>query len=323
MPALPDIARLGGHTMGTTWSAVLAAPADADLHALHAGIERRLDTVVRQMSTWRADSDISRFNRSEAGQWQVLPDEFLAVLACALDVAALSGGAYDPTVGPLVEAWGFGPACDVPRIPDEAELAALRRRVGWQRLLFQPEQRRVLQPGLAALDLSAIAKGYAADLVAHRLREDGIDAALVEVGGELVGYGRKPDGQPWRVLVESAAEEDAAAQAVLPPRVLALDGLAVATSGDRWHRFERGGQHYAHTLDARSGRPVTRAAAAVSVVARDAMHADAWATALTVMGAVDGLAFAERHGLAARFVTRTDAGPVETMTPAFSQHLAA
>ena len=322
MPAPLDLARLGGHTMGTTWSVVLAAPVDADLHALHAGIERQLDIVVRQMSTWRADSDISRFNRSEAGQWQRLPDEFLAVLGAALDIAACSGGAYDPTVGPLVQAWGFGPAGDVPRIPDEAELAELHRRVGWQRLLFQPQQHRLLQPGQAWLDLSAIAKGHAADLVARQLREDGIGAALVEVGGELVGHGRKPDGQPWRVLVESAAEEDAESQAMLPPRVLVLDGLAVATSGDRWHRFERDGQRYAHTIDPRSGRPVTQAAAAVSVVARDAMHADAWATALTVMGAEEGFAFAERKGLAARFVVRSAAGPVETMTPAFSEHLA-
>lgn len=323
MPAPLDLARLGGHTMGTTWSVVVAAPADADLHTLHAGIERQLDLVVRQMSTWRADSDISRFNRSEAGQWQVLPDEFLAVLDTALDIAARSGGAYDPTVGPLVQAWGFGPAGDVPRIPGEAELAELRRRVGWQRLLFQPQRRRLLQPGQAWLDLSAIAKGHAADLVARQLCENGVTAALVEVGGELVGHGRKPDGQPWRVLIESAAEEDAESQAMLPPRVLLLDGLAVATSGDRWHRFDRDGQRYAHTIDPRSGRPVTQAAAAVSVVARDAMHADAWATALTVMGAEEGLAFAEQNGLAARFVARTDAGPVETMTPAFSEHLAA
>ena len=321
MPAPLDLARLGGHTMGTTWSAVLAAPADADLHALHAGIERRLDTVVRQMSTWRADSDISRFNRSEAGQWQQLPDEFLAVLDAALDIAARSGGAYDPTVGPLVEAWGFGPAGDVPRIPGEAELAELRRRVGWQRLLFQPQQHRLLQPGQAWLDLSAIAKGHAADLVARQLREDGIGAALVEVGGELVGHGRKPDGQPWRVLVESAADEDAGEDA-LPPRVLRLDDAAVATSGDRWHRFEQDGQRYAHTLDPRSGRPVADAAASVSVVAADAMHADAWATALTVMGAGDGLAFAEAHGLAARFVVRADDGLRETMTAAFAAHLA-
>lgn len=322
MPAPLDLARLGGHTMGTTWSVVLVTTADADLHRLHAGIERQLDLVVRQMSTWRTDSDINRFNRSDAGQWQLLPDEFLAVLDAALDIAARSNGAYDPTVGPLIEAWGFGPAGDVPRIPDDIELAELRRRVGWRRLVFQPEQRRVLQPGHAWLDLSAIAKGHAADLVARQLREDGITAALVEVGGELVGHGRKPDGQAWRVLVESAADEDTESQAVLPPRVLELDGLAVATSGDRWHRFERDGRRYAHTIDPRSGQPVTQAAAAVSVLANNAMHADAWATALTVMGAEEGLAFAERNGLAARFVAHTDDGPVETMTAAFSEHLA-
>ena len=318
-----SLANLGGETMGTRWSVRLYARAGVDLHALHAGIQQQLDRVVAQMSTWESGSDISRFGRAAAGSWHPLPEQFAAVLDCAIEVAAASGGAFDPTLGPLVELWGFGSSGSPQRVPDDEQIQRAHAHVDWRCVQRRAEGRQLLQPGGLQLDLSAIAKGYGVDLVSAWLRRIGISAALVEVGGELHGYGLKPDGQPWRVLVESAAEEDAAAQAVLPPRVLALDGLAVATSGDRWHRFERGGQRYAHTLDARSGRPVTRAAAAVSVVARDAMHADAWATALTVMGAVDGLAFAERHGLAARFVTRTDAGPVETMTPAFSQHLAA
>jgi thiamine biosynthesis lipoprotein len=147
----------------------------------------------------------------------------------------------------------------------------------------------------------------------------GIAAALIEVGGELAGYGRKPDGQPWRVLVESAPEEDAHTET--PPRVLALDGKAVATSGDRWHQYQADGEAYSHSLDPRTGRPVRQVAAAVTVVADDAMHADAWATALTVLGREQGMALAEREGLAARYLQRAAEGPQEFLSSAFQRLL--
>jgi thiamine biosynthesis lipoprotein len=160
------------------------------------------------------------------------------------------------------------------------------------------------------------------DVVAGLLRSRGIGAGLVEVGGELYGYGRKADGQPWRVLVESSPDEEVDSEG-LEPRVLLLDSVAVATSGDRWHAYAQDGRRYSHTIDPRSGEPVTDAAAAVTVVAPDAMHADAWATALTVMGAEKGHAFGTCHGIAARFLQRTGEGLRETMTPAFAQYLTA
>lgn len=315
-----SLASLGGESMGTRWSARLYARPGADLHALHAGIQQQLDRVVAQMSPWEAESDISRYRRAPAGRWQALPTEFAAVLDCALEVAAASGGAFDPTLGPLVDLWGFGSAGTPRRVPSPEAIEHARMRSGWQRLQRRDGGRELLQPGGVQLDLSAIAKGYGADLAAAHLRGRGIAATLVEVGGEIRGYGRKPDGEPWRVLVESAAED--ASPEELPPRVLVLDDLAVATSGDRWHRFEQEGRRYAHTIDPRSGTPVTDAAAAVTVVAADAMHADAWATALTVMGANAGLEFARVHALAARFVVRSDAGLEESMTDAFRAHLA-
>lgn len=315
----PDIVALGGHTMGTTWSVKLVAPRDRDLHPLHAGIQAQLDRVVAQMSTWEPASDISRYNRAAAGSWQPLPDDFWRVLRTAHEVAGRSGGAFDPSVGPLVALWGFGAGAQRQRRPDAARIAEVAAYCGWQRLQLDAQAQAVLQPGGLQLDLSAIAKGYGVDLVSSWLRAQGIDAALVEVGGELHGRGRKPDGQPWRVLVESAPEEDAGADH--PPRVLALDELAVATSGDRWHRYEHEGVSYSHTLDPRRHRPVERAAAAVTVVHREAMLADAWATALTVMGADEGLAFADAHGLAARFLQRGGDGPVETLSRAFQRHL--
>jgi len=287
------------------------------LPPLHDAVQAALDAVVAQMSTWETDSDISRYNRAPAGSWQSLPSPFADVLRCALEIANASGGAYDPTVGPLVDLWGFGAAGRGPRIPGADEIAAARARIGWQRIALRGDPPEVLQPGGTALDLSAIAKGYGVDAVAACLRAWGIDDALVDVGGELSGFGRKPDGTPWRVLVEAAPD-----RADDVPCVLPLDGIAVATSGVHWHRFECDGRTYAHTLDPRSGVPVERAPAAVTVIADDAMRADAWATALTVMGFEEGFAFATARGLAARFVAAEGGDDAIRTTASFEQRLA-
>ncbi|MEF9978219.1 MAG: FAD:protein FMN transferase [Thermomonas sp.] len=309
--------------MGTTWSVRLTAARNADVHALHAGVQARLDRVVAQMSTWDAGSDISAYNRADAGTWLRLPDEFHAVLSCALRIAETSDGAFDPTIGSLVGLWGFGADASRGDAPSVSECDAARSAVGWRRIALRDGE--VLQPGGVRLDLSAIAKGFGADLVVAGLRDAGISGALVEVGGELHGFGRKPDGSAWRVLVEAGPEED---DHSLEPRVLELDGLAVATSGDRWHHYTRHDENgeerrYTHTIDPRSGTPVEHAPIAVTVVARDAMHADAWATALTVLGEGVGIALAERESLAVRYLSR-DAGGVlrEHMTDAFRAHLA-
>lgn len=321
--ASPDleVASLGGTTMGTSWRLRLAVRRGRDLHGLHAGVQGVLDGIVAQMSTWESGSDISHYNHAAAGTWQRLPAAFAHVLDVALEVARASDGAFDPTVGPMVALWGFGAARGPLRVPtDEARIATLAR-TGWQRLAWRAEARELLQPGGLELDLSAIAKGHGVDAVVAYLRHAGVPAALVEVGGELHGYGDKPDGHPWRVLVESAPEEDAAS--ALPPRVLALRDQAVATSGDRWHRFDHDGDRYSHTFDPRLGRPVPGAPAAVTVVASDATHADAWATAMTVLGHVDGLRLAEATGLAVRFLGREGAGLREDLSPAFSALLEA
>lgn len=308
---------LYGETMGTRWRVCLVAGARVSLPPLHDAVQAVLDGIVAQMSTWEADSDISRYNRADAGSWQSLPRPFSDVLRCALEIADASGGAYDPTVGPLVDLWGFGAGGRGPRVPGAAEIEAVLARVGWQAIALRDDPPAVLQPGGVALDLSAIAKGHGVDALAACLRERGIDSALVDVGGELSGFGRKPDGTPWRILVEASpgVEDDA-------PCVLPLDGFAVATSGVHWHRFEHAGRAYAHTLDPRTGAPVEHAPAAVTVVADDAMRADAWATALTVMGLDEGFAFARAHGLAARFVAAGAGGDGVRTTPAFLDRLA-
>jgi thiamine biosynthesis lipoprotein len=305
---------LAGQAMGTRWSVRLCNPGFAPLAPLRAAIEDALALVVRQMSPWQHDADISRFNRAPAGTWQTLPPEFFSVLAAALHWARASGGAWDPTVGPLVDAWGFGPRADpcahAPAVPDAHALARARARVGFERLALDVARRRIRQPGGLQLDLCGIAKGYAVDLVSDTLAAHGLAHHLVEVGGELRARGRRPGGQPWRVAVAGAA-------APAPAPALALRDQAVATSGDQWHAFERGGRRYSHTIDPRSGEPVRHALAAVTVLHAECLHADALATVLTVLGPHDGFDFACVHGVAARFAERAPAGLVVRATPAF------
>lgn len=330
---------LGGVTMGTLWQASLVAAAGIGVHALHDGIQACLDRVVAQMSTWEHGSDISRYNRAPAGTWQALPQPFFDVLREALAIAADTAGAVDPTIGPLVEAWGFGPGGPGGQLPDPDALAEARARVGWMRVELDVAARRALQPGGVGLDLSGIAKGHGVDAVVQWLRARGVTAALVEVGGELRGYGRKPDGSAWRVLAEAWPDDAdgdadgaqaAAGQRTDPdtgeesagPCIVVLDDAAIATSGDHWHRFEHGGRRYSHTIDPRSGAPVDHAPGAVTVVADTALQADAWATALTVLGPVDGLALAQSRGIAARWVTRGASGTRAHASDAFLQRLA-
>ncbi len=197
-----DLATLGGYTMGTTWSVKLAAPRRLDLHPLHTAIQARLDQIVAEMSTWEPNSHISRFNRAPVRSWHALPNDFDLVLRTALDIAMTSNGAFDPTVGPLVRLWGFGAYNgNHTQIPTPEAITLATTRVGWQHLERTPDG-HWLQPGGTELDLSAIAKGYGVDAVAATLHAKGVEHALVDIGGELYGYGHKPDGTPWSVLVE-------------------------------------------------------------------------------------------------------------------------
>lgn len=303
--------------MGTTWRVRLANPQFRPLHEARDAIEAALALVVRQMSHWEADSDLSRFNQAPAGSWHALPVEFFTVLRCAFEWAQASDGAWDPTVSPLVALWGFGahPAPwtgDAPPLPDPQTLAAARERVGYGRVALDAATGRALQPGGAQLDLSGIAKGYSVDLVATHLRALGYTDFLVEVGGELLARGARPDGQPWRVAIAGLPND---AQA---PRAVALRNQAIATSGDHWHAYEQDGRRYSHTIDPRTGVPVDHTLSSVTVLHADCMQADALATVLTVLGPQAGLAFAEARGVAALLCERTPAGPVVAMTSEFA-----
>ncbi|OVZ55916.1 thiamine biosynthesis protein ApbE [Pigmentiphaga sp. NML080357] len=305
---------MGGPTMGTSWSVKFVddGAVAADLGAL---VQAELDMVIGQMSTWRDSSDLSRFNTAPAGSWHELPEALFVVLEQALNVAHDSGGAYDPTVGPLVNLWGFGPQ-GAYRRPSGADVAAQRSRVGWHRIELDPPRRRARQPGGAYVDLSGIAKGYAVDAVARCLRRAGVAGYLVEIGGELYGHGAKPDGQPWWVELEQP--QAGAGEAPLPVTRVALHGLAVATSGDYRRYMSDGLGVYSHTIDPRTGAPIENGVTSVTVLHPECMVADAMATALTVMGPEAGLAWAVRRGLAASIVWRAAEGHREAMTPNFA-----
>lgn len=303
----PQPLRIEGQSMGTGWS-VLVADTGAEEARVRPLIEAELQRVVAQMSTWEPASDLSRFNASAAGAKHALAPQLREVLTAALTLAEDSGGAFDPTVGPLVELWGFGPGRPRQSAPTSAEIEGLRGRIGWRRVQLEGEQ--LIQPGGLSLDLSAIAKGHAVDRIAEALRAAGYAHLLVEVGGELRAHGEHPDGRPWRVGLEGPSIEGAATGIVVRES-------AVATSGDYRQFFEEGGRRYSHMIDPRSGQPVAQAGIAVSVVHASCMQADGLATTLAVLGPDEGVRWASQRGIAARFVYREGDAWVERRTPAF------
>lgn len=315
---------LYGESMGTNWNVKVAAHPECDLARLGRIVREALAIVDGQMSTWRADSDLSRFNHAAPEEWIVLPSPLFDVLSCALMVAQESGGAFDPTSGPLVNLWGFGPGGRFRdpghTSPQPNAIESARVLCGWQRVQVDATRKAVRQPGGVYLDLSGIAKGYAVDLVARSLGEAGYTKTLVEIGGELRGSGVKPNGQPWWVALETP-RYDASLGMSMPPydneTRVALHDLSIATSGN-YRRSFRNGQHLAaHTIDPRTGYPVDHALASVTVLHPECMLADAYSTALTVLGTDAGLAYANRHGIAANFVSHTTEGWQEACSDTF------
>ena len=305
-----------GEIFGTSWSAKVStelAPVARD--AIAQEIDETLARIDALMSTWKADSELSRFNALRSTEPFPIAPDTAAVLAIALEVGERSGGAFDVTVGPLVEAWGFGASEAPAEGPDAETIAALRARVGQGQLVLDADP---AAPTLAkrhpevAADLSAVAKGYAVDRVAQLLLAAGFDGFLVEIGGELRAQGRRPDGTPWRVAIEEPVFEGRAIH-----RVLALEEHAIATSGDyRNYRETADGTRVSHTIDPRTARPIAHGLASVTVLHREAAWADAWATALNVLGPDEGYLLAERESLAATFIVRDGDGFEARSTPA-------
>jgi thiamine biosynthesis lipoprotein len=307
---------LVGPTMGTSFRVRIDADlSDADLQRVRRSVEERLNRVDRLMSTYDTASEVSRLSRHASTDPFPVSAELIEVLTIARDVGERSGGALDVTVAPLVEAWGFGPGggLDGPTrpAPSSTELTHLRERVGYDLIQVDQAARAVAKAHPeTSIDVSAIAQGYGADAVAAALEDLGLGGFLVDVGGELKAVGTRRDGRPWRVGIERPDDE---------PGVwgtLSLGNEGIATSGDYRDFHEKDGVLYAHIIDPRTGLPITVRRASVSVVHRSAAVADAWATALTVLGPEEGYEVALREGLAALFVYTLDGGPHTLSTPA-------
>ena len=316
-----DDADLAGSTMGTTWTVRLAGTAShADRATMQSRIEDVLEGVNAAMSTWRPDSELSRFNAADTTDWFDVSTETVRVVEEALRIGKLSGGAFDVTVGPLVNLWSFGPGGRTPQIPDEAEVAGILADVGNSLLevRHEPPALRKQHPRLA-VDLSAIAKGFGVDRVAAVLEELGATDYMVEIGGEVRTRGHRADGAAWRIGLEAPTRHVRRLH-----RVLHLSGVSLATSGDYRNFIEVDGRRFSHTIDPRTGWPVEHQLASASVIAATCMEADALATTLMVLGPEAGFAWATEHGVAALLMERNADGTfAERATEAFTVALAA
>jgi len=301
-PEPPQQIVIQGEALGTTWTVKSSEPASAESEqAIRTVVVDALQLVDEQMSTYRSDSDLMKFNAATGADGFEVPEQLGEVLAEALVVSSASRGAFDVTIGPAVRAWGFGP--DKTRTPPSGEvLEALSVHVGSDKLRLDGNQVHKAHPALE-IDLSAIAKGYAVDLIAERLAADGRANLMVEVGGEIVARGSNPAGQPWRLGIETPTSEG---REVL--KVVSLNDAAMATSGDYRNYYEVDGKRVSHLIDPRSMRPIEHNLASVTVVHPRCSTADAWATALSVLGEDEGFSLAEAQGLQAFFIVRDSDG---------------
>jgi thiamine biosynthesis lipoprotein len=314
---------LNGSSMGTTWQVKLMHEStisnqNQQTLELKQGIQACLNQVVAQMSTWETESNISRFNHAPKNTWHVLPKEFFTVLDYALLIAQQTQGAFNPNIGRLTNLWGFGPTGKIAQAPTAAAIEEAVAHNHWCDIKIDKPQNKILQTGHIHLDLSSIAKGFGVDQVALYLQKQNIHHYLIEVGGELRGKGIKQDGQPWWVEFEQVQDVPAQMQA---NTIVALHELSIATSGDYRRFFVQDNTSYSHTIDPRTGKPITHGLASVTVLHPQCMIADALATAMNVMGLEQGLAYAKQLDIAALFVSRTEEGLEENMSPHFQRML--
>lgn len=308
-----EFAHAGG-TMGTTFSVkMVSPPIELEEETLREGIENSLFAIEQQMSTYLPDSELSRFNAYASTGWFDVSSDLCEAIAVAQSISAASNGAFDVTVGPLVNLWGFGPDGAVIEPPKAQQIQSALKRTGYQALHADcsiPAVRKD-RPDLY-VDLSAFAKGYAVDVLAALLDDSGVGHYLVEVGGELRMRGKNAQGKDWAIAIEDPVRSGRSVHSIVN-----LTNAAVATSGDYRNYFEYSGDYFSHTIDPRTGYPVSHNVASVTVIADTAAFADAYATALLVLGPAGGPELAEREGIAAYFLLRDDTGIVERATTLF------
>jgi thiamine biosynthesis lipoprotein len=303
----------GGPTMGSTYSikyvrhAGLPAPDEVRVQ-----VEQILADIDRQMSTYRSDSDIERFNALPANRCQAMPASILELVRVGEQLSVQSDGSYDLTVEPLLNLWGFGPQARGEKVPSADALAEVRKRVGHEHLRIDGDQ--LCKDAAVEVDFNSVAAGYAVDMIAARLEAMGIHDYLAEATGELKASGKKADGSPWRIALEEPRDDRQVAE-----RVIVVDGYGLSTSGDYRNYFEQDGQRFSHTFDARSGAPVSHNLASVTVIHPSALMADGLSTLLLILGPERGWDYAEKHDIGAFFVIRADTGFVTRSSHAFER----
>lgn len=298
----PDpVLEINGPTMGTYYSVKIARPPEGlKVEGLQPKVEAVLDAVVAEISTYDETSELSRLNQNPSTDWIPVSQNLLEVVAEGQRIAKLTDGAFDVTIGPLVNLWGFGPERPRDQVPTEAEIAAAKARVGWQKLELRddPPAVRKARPDLY-IDLSALGEGYGADRVAAWLDEQGITDYMVAVAGAIRAKGLNAKREPWAIAIEQPMPDRRAVHRVIP-----ISDRALSTSGDYRNFFEKDGKHYSHEIDPQTGAPVGRQLGSVTVVGGGGMVVDGLATALMVLGAEKGPALADASGIAAYFIVR-------------------
>ena len=314
--AASEFHRLAGRTMGTEYAVTVSGGSGCN-GSLPGLVEAELHSVTAQMSTWQPDSELSRFNRAPSGAWVSTSADLAGVVILAQDLARQSEGAFDVTVGPLVDLWGFG-VLQRQGVPGTEEIAETAATVGYRYLEARrsPPGLRKLVDGLR-IDLSGIAKGHGVDRLAALLDSRGCTDYLIDIGGEVRVRGLNPRRMPWRIAIEMPE----AGGGVASGTVLSLSEGAVATSGDYRNFRTVGAARFSHTIDPRTGRPVAHDMASVTVLAETAALADGLATLINVLGPGDGLAFARRRGVAALVLMRREGGLDRRYTEAMRDHL--
>jgi thiamine biosynthesis lipoprotein len=308
---------LSGQTMGSAWTVKIGGALPASAEDLRAGVQASFDVVDLALSTYRADSALSRFNNDDSGQWIDIQAELGEVLSYALSLAGDSGGAYDVTVGPLVNLWGFGPDPATRRVPDTSALEAARARVGWRKVEVDAMRHRARKGPGVRVDLSSLGKGRGVDRVAEYLDARGVTNYLIDLSGKLRARGLNPQREPWRVAVEPPEADAGSTRPFFKPQIIELVNQSVATAGDYRRFFEIDGKHYSHIIDPRTGWPVTHATVSASAIAPDCMQADALATVLMAMSPDDAVALADRRRVTALLIHRGGGGYLTTRTAAW------
>ncbi len=312
---LPQL-ELGGSALGTTFNvSIVEPPENLDTAKLEADIVATLKRIDDLASTWRADSELSVFNADQSIDWIIVSAEFCDALATALDLGRVTDGAFDVTVGHLVDLWGFGPGGQVTEPPADAEIDKALEAVGYGMIEADCAEKLVRKDHAQMyVDLSGWAKGHAVDELAGLLDAGGLENYLVEIGGEIRVRGHNSEAANWALAIEAPSTSER-----VPHAIVRVTNTSVATSGDYRNYFEHGGTRYSHTIDPRTGRPVTHDLAAVSVIHASAAYADALATALLVLGPEAGPALARQLDLAAYFLVRGATDILEITTPAFDR----